>query len=102
MKNCTFSCKLHENRILIFKILRFYTLKIAANGGRHFEISIKTENYSTQFISQKHENAFIINKWDLCLLYKKIILWVNFINIVLLLGIIGKNQYPLFVSDVTT
>ena len=25
-----------------------------ANGRRHFEIKIKTENYKTQFISQKH------------------------------------------------
>ena len=28
---------------------------MAANGGRHFEINIKTENYKTQIISQ---NAF--------------------------------------------
>ena len=27
---------------------------MAANGGRHFEINIKTENYKTQFISQTH------------------------------------------------
>ena len=27
---------------LFFKILRFYVFKMAANGGRHFEINIKT------------------------------------------------------------
>ena len=31
-------------RFLFFKILRFYIFKMAANGGRHFEINIKTEN----------------------------------------------------------
>ena len=30
---------------LLFKILRFYVFNMAANGGRHFEINIKTENY---------------------------------------------------------
>ena len=30
---------------LFFKILRFDFFKMAANGGRHFEINIKTENY---------------------------------------------------------
>ena len=30
---------------LFFKILQFYIFKTAANGGRHFEINIKTENY---------------------------------------------------------
>ena len=32
-------------RFLFFKILRFYVFKTEANGGRHFEINIKTENY---------------------------------------------------------
>ena len=27
---------------------------MAASGGCHFEINVKTENYQTQFISQKH------------------------------------------------
>ena len=30
---------------LFFKILWFYVFKMAAKGGRHFEINIKTENY---------------------------------------------------------
>ena len=28
-----------------FKILQFYVFKVAASGGRHFEMNIKTENY---------------------------------------------------------
>ena len=40
---------------------------MAANGGRHFEINIKTENYKTQFISQKHAYTYIFDKCDLCL-----------------------------------
>ena len=36
---------------LLLKILRFYVFKMAVNGGRHFEIKIKTENYKTQFMS---------------------------------------------------
>ena len=37
---------------------------MAANGGRHFEINIKTENYKTQFISQKHANSCTFDKYD--------------------------------------
>ena len=29
-------------RFLFFKLLRFYVFKMAANGGHHFEINIKT------------------------------------------------------------
>ena len=36
------------------KILRFYIFKMAASGGRHFEINMKVQNYETQYISQKH------------------------------------------------
>ena len=39
---------------LLLKILRFHVFKMAANGGRHFEINMKVHNYETQFISQKH------------------------------------------------
>ena len=30
--------------ILFLKRVRFYIFKMVANGGRHFEINIKTEN----------------------------------------------------------
>ena len=40
-----------------------YVFKMAANGGRHFEINIKTENYKTQFITQKHAFTKIFDKW---------------------------------------
>ena len=36
---------------------------MAANGGRHFVINIKIENYETQIISQKH--AYIYFFWQL-------------------------------------
>ena len=36
---------------LLLKILRFYVFKMAANGGRHFEINMKVKNYETQYIS---------------------------------------------------
>ena len=35
---------------------------MAANGGRHFQIYIKTENYQTQFISQKHAYSYTFDK----------------------------------------
>ena len=41
---------------------------MAANGGRHFEINIKTENYKTQFISQKHANSCTFDKYDVSFL----------------------------------
>ena len=43
-----------EIGVLLLKILRFYVFKTTVNGGLHFEITIKSENYQTQFISQKH------------------------------------------------
>ena len=57
-----------EIRFLLLKILQFYVFKMAANGGRQFEINIRTENYETQFISQKHAYTYIVDKCDLCLL----------------------------------
>ena len=33
---------------------------MAASGGHHFEINIKTKNYKTQFISQKHVYTYVI------------------------------------------
>ena len=44
---------------------------MAANGGRHFEIRIKTENYKTQYISQKHAYSYTFDKYDLSLLFKQ-------------------------------
>ena len=39
---------------LLLKLVWRYVFKMAANGGRYFEINIKLKNYQTQFISQKH------------------------------------------------
>ena len=65
---------------------------MAANGGRHFEINIKTENYKTQFISQKHANSCTFDKYDVNFFMQLIILYGYFMNIVLLQGIIGKKS----------
>ena len=55
---------------LLLKILRFYVLKMAANGGRHFEINMKVQNYETQYISQKHSYTCTFDNCNLCLLCK--------------------------------
>ena len=55
---------------VLFKILRFYVFKMAANCGRHFEIEIKTENFQIQFIPQKHACIYAFDMYDLCLLCK--------------------------------
>ena len=48
---------------LLLKILQFYIFKMAASGGCHFEINIKTENKS-QFISQTDAYAYTFDKCD--------------------------------------
>ena len=53
-KTAHFGANCVEIGYLLLKIMQFYVFKMAANGCRHFEINIKTENYKTQFISQKH------------------------------------------------
>ena len=55
---------------LLLKILRFYVFKIAANGGRHFEINMKVQNYETQFISQKRAYTCTFDNYNLCVLCK--------------------------------
>ena len=55
---------------LLLKILGFYVFKMAANGGRHFEINVKVQNYETQFISQKHAYTCTFDNCNLCLLCK--------------------------------
>ena len=57
-----------EIGFLLLKLLQFYVLKMAANGGRHFKINIKTRKHKTQFISQKHARTY---SYDKCLLRKK-------------------------------
>ena len=37
---------------LLLKTLQFNIFKMAANGGPHFEINIRTENQKSQFMSQ--------------------------------------------------
>ena len=71
---------------LLLKILRFYVFKMAANGGRHFEINMKVQNYESQFISQKHAYACTFDKYNLCLLCKysfyRVVLGIVFFSIV--------------------
>ena len=50
--------------------MQFYVFKMAATRGRHFEINIKTENYKTHFISQKHANSCIFDKCDVSFFYE--------------------------------
>ena len=86
--------KLHilvEIGYLLLKIMQFYVFKMAANGGRHFEINIKTENYKTQFISQNHANSCTFDKCGVNFM-QLIILCGYFMNIVLAEGIIGKKS----------
>ena len=72
---------------LVFKILRFYVFKMAANGGGHFEINIKTENYKLNLLLKSmHTHTQFTN-----------VIFVYYVNnhftiIVLLLGIIGKKS----------
>ena len=54
---------------LLLKILQFYIFKMAANGGRHFEINIKTQNYESQFVSQTAAYTNTFDNCDLTLLY---------------------------------
>ena len=51
-KTAHFDANFMKIRFLLLKILPFYIFKMAAIGGRHFEINIKTENYNSQFISE--------------------------------------------------
>ena len=64
--------------------MQFYVFKMAANGSRHLEINIKTENYKTQLISQKHANSSTFDKCDFSFFTLLIILCGYFMNIVLL------------------
>ena len=72
-------------------LMQFYIFKMAANGGGHFEINIKTENCKTQFIFQKHANSCTFDKYDVNFM-QLIILCGYFMNIVLVEGIIGKKS----------
>ena len=62
-----FDANCMEIGFLLLKILRFYVFEMAAKGGRHFEMDIKTENFQTQLISQKHAYSYTFDKYDLCL-----------------------------------
>ena len=57
-------------KFLLLKISLIYILKMAANGGRHFEINTETQNYKSQFIEQKQAYSYSFDKCDLCLLCK--------------------------------
>ena len=83
-KTAHFGANCEEIGYLVLKVMQFYVFKMAATRGRHFEINIKTENYKTQFISQKHANSCTFDKCDVSFFMKQIILWGYFMNIVLL------------------
>ena len=101
-KTACFDANCMKIGFLFFQILHFYVFKMAANEGCHFEINMKTENDITQFISQKIAYTYTNNKCDLCLLCKQ-----SFYGVILLIlyffeAILEENQYPLWISDVTT
>ena len=52
-KPAHFDANCLEIAVLLLKILWLYVFKMAANGGRYFDVNIQTENYKTLFISQK-------------------------------------------------
>ena len=66
-----FEANCMEIGYLLLKISRFYIFKMAANGGCHFEINMKVQNYETQFISQKHAYTCTFDNCNLCLLCKQ-------------------------------
>ena len=67
-KTAHFGANCMEIGYLLLKIMQFCVFKMAASGGRHFEINIKTENYKTQFISQKQANSSTFDKCDVSFL----------------------------------
>ena len=83
-KTAHFGANCVEIGYLLLKIMQFYIFKMAANGGRHFEINIKTENYKTKLISQKHANSCTLDKCNVSFFMQLIILWGYFMNTVLL------------------
>ena len=100
-KAAHFGANCMEIGYLLLKIMQFYDFKMAANGGRHSEINIKTENYKTQFISQKHANSCTFDKYDVTFT-QLIILCGYFMNIVLLEDIIGKKKKNILCELVTS
>ena len=61
-KTAHFDANFMKIGFLLLKILQFYIFKMAANGGRHFEINTNTENYKSQFISQQmHIQTLLTN-----------------------------------------
>ena len=70
-KTANFDANFMKIRFLLLKILQFYIFKMAANGGHHFEMTIKTENYKSQVISQTDAYTYTFDKCDLCLLCKQ-------------------------------
>ena len=80
----------------------FIFFKMAAGGGRRFEINNKSENYKTQTISQKHAYTDTHLKMQSLLCkysFYDVILWILYFYYALLER---KNQYRLWASDFTT
>ena len=65
-KTAHFGANCVEIGYLLLKIMQFYVFKMASNGGRHFEINIKT-----QFTSQKRANSCTSDKSDISSVCKK-------------------------------
>ena len=59
-----------EIKFLLLKISLIYIFKMAANGGRYFEINTDIKNYKSQFIDQKQAYSYTFDNCDLCSLCK--------------------------------
>ena len=76
--------------------MQFYVFKMAANGSRHLEINIKTENYKTQLISQKHANSSTFDKCDFSFFYAtNHFVWLFYEYCSVIRHYLKKNQYIL-------
>ena len=61
-KTVRFDANCMEIGFLLLKMLQFCVFKMAANGGCHFEINIKTENYPTHlFLKSMHTHTHLTN-----------------------------------------
>ena len=90
-KTAHFDANCMKIRFLVLKLLQFYIFKMAANGGRHFEINIKTENDNLSlFLKQMHTHLT-----NVIFVYCVINQFIGLFYDLLLLSIIGKNQYCL-------
>ena len=61
-KTAHFDANCMEIGFLLLKLLRFYVFKMAANGGRHFEINFKLKNIKlNSFLKSMHTHTHLTN-----------------------------------------